>query len=316
MPRRGLPAVSAGLLAGVVADALVADPPRAHPVAGFGAAAARAERRMWRPTRTAGGAHLVATGGPVVVAAATVRRRLAGRPLATLAYVALLTWTVLGATGLRRAARAVERSLASGDLETARRQLRSLCGRDAARLDATALRRAVVESVAENTSDAAVAPLVWGALAGPAGLVGYRAVNTLDAMVGHRSERYERFGYAAARLDDVANLVPARITATLAAVLAATVGGSARGAFTAWLRDAAAHPSPNAGPCEASFAGGLGLRLGGPTVYPYGTSARPWLGAGGDPGPVDVERAVVLSRRVVAAAAVLCAGIAACRWSR
>src|SRR5205807_6056801 len=110
-------------------------------------------------------------------------------------------------------------------------------------LPAAELARAAVESVAENTCDAVVAPLLWGAVAGVGGLLGYRAVNTLDAMVGHHSMRYERFGWAAARLDDLANLVPARLTAVLAAALAPAVGGSGRTARGAVRRDGAAHPN-------------------------------------------------------------------------
>ena len=156
--------------------------------------------------------------------------------------------------------------------------------------------RAAIESVAENTSDAVVGPLVWGIVAGAPGVVAYRIVNTLDAMVGHHSERYERFGCAAARLDDLAGLLPARLTAALAALLAPLVGGSTAGAWRAWRRDASAHPSPNAGPCEAAFAGALGVRLGGPTVYPYGLSDRPWQGDGRAPAAADIVRAARLSR--------------------
>jgi adenosylcobinamide-phosphate synthase len=155
-----------------------------------------------------------------------------------------------------------------------------------------------------------VGPLLWGALAGTPGVVGYRIVNTLDAMVGHHSERYERFGFAAARLDDLAGLLPARLTAGLGVMLAGRIGGTPAAARLAWRRDAAAHPSPNAGPCEAAFAGALGVRLGGPTVYPYGLSKRPWQGDGRDPDAADVVRAANLSRDVTLAAAVLCAAVA------
>jgi len=142
-----------------------------------------------------------------------------------------------------------------GDLPRARAVLPSLAGRDPSGLGAGELTRATVESVAENTSDAAVAPLFWGAVAGVPGLLVYRAVNTLDAMVGHRSPRYERFGWAAARLDDVANWPPARLTAALTVACAPLSGGSGTGALTAWREDGAAHPSPNAGRCEAALAG-------------------------------------------------------------
>src|SRR5439155_1094215 len=151
--------------------------------------------------------------------------------------------------------------------------------------------RATVESVAENSSDAEVAPLVWGALAGVPGLVGYRAVNTLDAMVGHRSARYRRFGTAAARLDDVANLAPARLTAALTVVAARVVGGSWRGALRTWLRDGGRHPSPNAGRCEAAMAGALGIRLGGRNVYGQRVEQRPTLGDGRTAKPDDIRAA-------------------------
>src|SRR5262249_21653299 len=148
-----------------------------------------------------------------------------------------------------------------------------------------------IESVAENTVDAVVAPLLWAAAAGAPGVLGHRAVNTLDAMVGHRSPRYDHFGTAAARLDDALNWPAARLTAALAVVL----GDDARGAVRAWRRDAPAHPSPNAGRAEAAFAGALGLRLGGPLAYAGREEARPYLGDGRAPGPEDVRRAVRLA---------------------
>ena len=143
-----------------------------------------------------------------------------------------------------------------------------------------------------------MAPLVWGALAGIPGLLVYRAVNTLDAMVGHRSPRYERFGWAAARLDDVANWLPARITAALTVLCAPVAGGSARGALRAWLRDGASHPSPNSGRCEAAAAGALGVQLGGRNVYGTRVEDRPTMGDGRPPVRADVARAVALSRAV------------------
>jgi adenosylcobinamide-phosphate synthase len=132
-------------------------------------------------------------------------------------------------------------------------------------------------------------------------------VNTLDAMVGHHSMRYERFGWAAARLDDVANLVPARLTAALAVALAPLAGGSGRTALRTVLRDGAAHPSPNAGRCEAAFAGALGVSLGGTNLYQGKAERRGTLGDGPPPGPADIDRAIRLSRLITAAAAVLAA---------
>ena len=176
-----------------------------------------------------------------------------------------------------------------------------------------ALARAAVESVAENTSDAVVAPLLWGAVAGLPGLLGYRAVNTLDAMIGQRSPRYQRFGWAAARLDDAANLVPARVTSLLTVALAPTVGGSSRRALRTLLRDGRRHPSPNAGQCEAAFAGALGVRLGGRNSYQGRAEQRGLLGDGAAPAAADISRAVRLSRLVSAAALGLAAIVA---WRR
>jgi adenosylcobinamide-phosphate synthase len=164
--------------------------------------------------------------------------------------------------------------------------------------------------VAENTSDAVVAPLLWGACLGLPGLLGYRAVNTLDAMIGHHSPRYERFGWAAARLDDAANLIPARVTALLAGVLAPAVGGRPGQALRTLRRDGGQHPSPNAGQCEAAFAGALGVRLGGRSSYQGRTEQRGLLGDGAPPTARDITRAVWLSRLVSGAALLMAAAIA------
>jgi adenosylcobinamide-phosphate synthase len=197
-------------------------------------------------------------------------------------------------------------ALQVNDLRTAREVLPSLCGRDPDHLDAGQMSRAVVESVAENTSDAVVAPLLWGAVAGLPGLAAYRAVNTLDAMVGHRSARYQRFGWASARLDDLANWIPARVTAALTAACAPLVTGARPGAvLRTVLRDGGRHPSPNAGRCEAAFAGALGVRLGGTNVYGGVADKRPELGEGNAPVPGDIRRAIVLSRAVSVAATAL-----------
>jgi len=240
------------------------------------------------------------------------RRRPATRVLVT----AAATWTVLGGTSLGRAADRMTAVLADGDIVAARAALPALAGRDPRALDEPELVRATVESVAENTADAAVAPLFWGAVAGLPGLLGYRAVNTLDAMVGHRSDRYERFGWAAARLDDVANWLPARLTAALTVACAPLVGGSAGGALGAWRRDGAAHPSPNAGRCEASVAGALGIRLGGRNVYGSRVEERPLMGDGPRPGTVDIARAVRLSHSVWLSAAALAVVVRLARRGR
>jgi adenosylcobinamide-phosphate synthase len=206
--------------------------------------------------------------------------------------------------------------LEAGDVEAARERLPHLCGRDPGALGPKELTRATVESIAENTSDAAVAPLLWGAVLGVPGLLGYRAVNTLDAMVGHRSPRYANFGWAAARTDDVANWVPARVTGLLTVACAPLVGGSPREAYRILRRDGGRHPSPNAGRCEAAFAGALGVRLGGVNVYGARVEHRPELGDGRAPEPADIRRAVRLSRAVTLASAALAAGAAALRGRR
>lgn len=290
--------VAAGLALGVLADELLGDPRRGHPVAGFGTAAAALERALYRDCRIAGGQYTAACVLPVLVTAALVERRTAGRPVLRTVTIAAATWTVIGGRSLRRIATELATALTDQDLEAARAAIPSLCGRDPARLDATGLARATVESVAENTSDSVTAPLFWGAVAGLPGLLGYRAINTLDAMVGHRSARYARFGTVAARLDDLANLVPARLTAALTVALAGQVGGSPARTYRAWRSDAGAHPSPNAGQCEAAAAGALGLTLGGTTSYPSHTEQRPFLGGGRPPQPADIARATKLSHLV------------------
>ncbi|MGY1770311.1 cobalamin biosynthesis protein [Blastococcus sp. SYSU D00813] len=302
LPHRDL-ATAAGLALGAVADVLLADPRRGHPVAGFGTVAAALERRAWQDSRAAGAAYAAVLVGGAGALGAGLDRLTRGRPAARTLTTAAVTWAVLGGTSLGHAARDMYVALGSGDLAAARERLPALAGRDPSALDAGELARATVESVAENTSDAAVAPLFWGAVAGLPGLTAYRAVNTLDAMVGHRSPRYARFGWASARADDVANWVPARLTAALTVVAAPGTGGSAAGALRAWLRDGAAHPSPNSGRCEAALAGALGLRLGGRNVYGSRVEDRPHLGGGRAPLPADVPRAVRLSRAVWTAAA-------------
>lgn len=302
-----------GLITGYALDAALGDPRRFHPVAGYGRLAAVLERRTYAPDRAAGARHAaIAAGVPVVVAcaAAIATRR---RPIIRTALVTATTWAVLGGTSLRREAQAMADSLDAGDLREARRRLPNLCGRDPSTLDISEIARATVESVAENTSDAVVAPLVWAAVAGLPGLVGYRAANTLDAMVGHRTERYARFGTVAARADDLANLLPSRLTAALTIAAAFFVEGSPARAAVVWLRDGHQHPSPNSGQCEAAMAGALGVSLGGRNVYFGRAEDRPALGEGPRPTADDVRRAAKLSAAVGLAALVMCAGHALAR---
>ncbi len=305
-----------GLLLGVAADGAFGDPRRRHPVAGFGKAAERVERVLYRDHKLSGVVHAAVLAGGAAGIGVLVERAGRGRPVRQILGTAAATWIVLGGRSLAVEGASIGRELDAGQLDAARERLPHLCGRAPAKLDADGLARAAVESVAENTSDAVVAPLVWGAVAGVPGLLGYRAINTLDAMVGYRSPRYRRFGWAAARLDDLANLLPARLAAMLTVAGAPVVGGSWRGAWQTWHHDAAAHPSPNAGRVEAAFAGALEIRLGGRTVYDHGIEERPVMGDGRMPDAGHVTRAVELSRVVGGLTAVVAALLALFRSRR
>lgn len=297
--------VAVGIATGMAADLAAADPQRGHPVALFGAAVSASEQRAYRDSRATGVAFSAFWVGAAAVAGA-----IAGRVGA--AGIGVATFSAVGGTTLCRVGDQIADALDRGDLDGARATLPSLVGRDPSVLDEAGICRAAVESIAENTSDATVAPLLWGAALGGPGLLGYRAVNTLDAMIGYRSPRYENFGWAAARTDDLANLVPARATALLAGLVSGHPVRSAR----AVRRDAHKHPSPNAGVVEAAFAGALDISLGGTTVYPHGTEERPVLGAGRAPKAADLRAAVRLSRRVQIAGALLAVAVAGSRSRR
>jgi len=297
-----------GLVLGYLLDACLGDPRRRHPVAAYGAAVWRLERRMHAPVRPRGVVFwCVCVAAPVTASALLARRPGTRRTLLT----AVTTWAVLGQRSLVREGLGLADALEREDLGEARSRLPALCGRDPWSLDRQQLARAGVESLAENTCDAVVAPLVWGVAFGVPGLVGYRAVNTLDAMVGNRSARHREFGWASARADDLANLLPARLAALLTCVAAPLVGGRPANAWATWRRYGRRHPSPNAGRCEAAAAGALGLRLGGRLEYPSGVEHRPVLGDGALPTAPDVRRAARLSAAVGVLAATLCAGVAA-----
>ena len=297
--------LAAGLLAGYAADAILADPRRGHPVALFGQAARKFEQSCYADSRGRGALYTAACVGGCAALGVVVDRAVGRRRGLALAATATTAWTVIGARSLRREAGIIGDLLENGDLPGARRRLPRLVGRDPRGLGEAAVARAVIESVAENTSDAVVAPLFWGAVAGTPGLLAYRAANTLDAMVGHRNERYQNFGWASARLDDLLNLAPARLTGLLTVAAAPTVGGERRQAWQVLRHDARSHPSPNAGHCEASAAGALGLRLGGTNVYGSRVEERPQLGNGRAPRGFDIARANKLSKTVCTSAAVL-----------
>jgi adenosylcobinamide-phosphate synthase len=279
---------------GILADRLVPYPGRLpHPLSLFGAAMGRVERRTYADDVRAGASY-AAAGVSIGLAAATGLRS-----------TALATWLASSGRQLHDVALDVADRLDDGDLDGARQLLPSLVGRDPAALDAHGVARAVVESVAENTVDGIVAPAFWAAIAGAPGVLVHRAVDTMDSMVGYRSDRYRRFGTASARLDDAMAWLPARLTALL---VVAARPASARAVLRAVRNDARAHPSPNAGVAEAAFAAALGLRLGGPTPYAGGVEDRPSLGPGRDPAASDIERAVVLSSEVSTGLATALAG--------
>ncbi|MCE2525653.1 MAG: cobalamin biosynthesis protein CobD [Acidimicrobiia bacterium] len=273
-------AVAAGLLL----DRLAGEPPaRSHPVAWFGRVMESLEERLWADSRMRGIVYAVLGVG---------LGALAGRLMRSVATTVALT---VAGRELRRVAQRVGQLAAAGELATARAELPALVGRDPSDLDASAVASAVIESVAENSVDAVIAPAFWAVVAGAPGAVAYRAVNTMDAMVGHRNARYGRFGWAAARLDDLANYVPARIFAALVVAVAPERAGSV---LSAVRRHAPAHPSPNAGVAEAALAAALGRQLGGPLRYGPNLENRPLLGTGPRPTPLDVAAAVKIADRV------------------
>jgi adenosylcobinamide-phosphate synthase len=274
--------------AGLVADRFFGEPPASlHPVVAFGRVMRRVERALYRDSRAAGVLHAVVGTGLGAAAGG-----LAGS-------TSVATWVAVAGRALGRAATDVGAALEAGDLDLARELLPALVGRDPSSLDEKEIARAVVESVAENTVDAVVAPAFWAAVAGAPGALGYRAVNTLDAMVGHHSARYERYGWASARIDDVAGWVPARLTAALVA------------GWHAVRTQAPAHPSPNAGVAEAAFAAALRLRLGGENRYGDRIELRPPLGTGRPAEAGDIAGAVALSRDVSGALGVVISLISA-----
>lgn len=281
-------------------DRVLGEPPAAvHPVARFGSLMAKAEGKVYSDDRARGALH-AAGGVALATAAGMFVRGVAPGPVRRLAASTSAAWVTVGGRALEKAALEVSAPLEAGDLEGARAALPALVGRDPSALGEKEIVRAVVESVAENTVDAVVAPALWAAVGGAPAAFGYRAVNTLDAMVGHRSARYEKFGWASARADDAANWFPARSTAALVAAV------RPREAKTVWraVRDQApAHPSPNAGVAEAAFAAALGVTLEGINTYGGRAEQRPPLGYGPPPQPADIRRAIRLSRDVAIALA-------------
>jgi adenosylcobinamide-phosphate synthase len=297
--------------AGLVLDRLLGEPPtRWHPVAWFGTTMNAVETRWWVNDRRRGVAY-AATGIAVGLAPALLLRRVVGPPIATIVASGL----TIAAAMLEREAHAVAHHLAADDIASARTQVGRLVGRTTGDLETTEVSRAVIETVAENTVDAVTATVFWATVAGAPGALMHRSINTMDAMVGHRSERHQRFGWASARLDDFSNWAPARLTA-LAVIVAAP---NRAGAIVRTVRrDAHRHPSPNGGVVEAAFAAALGVRLGGTNVYGDVVDDRGILGDGRPPIPTDIERATALAQRAAIVFAVGCttAELVVSRWAR
>ncbi|QFG70392.1 cobalamin biosynthesis protein CobD [Ornithinimicrobium pratense] len=301
-----------GVTLGLTLDRLLGEPPDAwHPVAWFGTTMGRVERCLYADARLPGAAYAL-VGVGVGAGAGWALDRL-GRRLPGHGTAAVATAVGLACAGrmLRETSARIEDRLGAGDLDGARELLPWLVGRDPSALDAGGVSAAVVESLAENTVDAVVAPVFWGLVAGAPGVLAHRAVNTMDAMVGHRSTRYARFGTAAARLDDAMAWAPARVFAALVAVLAVAPPRAGRDVLATVRRDAPAHPSPNSGVAESAAAAALGVELGGPLRYGDRVENRPRLGDGPRPDHSTIRAARRLVDRVEITAAALCVVLAA-----
>ena len=284
-------------VAAVLLDALVGEPRRGHPLVGVGRLASWLEQRWNRgaPGSVAKGAcALVLLVLPVVIVAAMVLLLLPGWASWLLNVVGL--WLVIGGRSLADHGRAVAAPLRAHDLPVAREQVARIVSRDTQALDANGVARAATESMLENGADAVFASLFWFVLAGLPGAVLHRLVNTLDAMWGYRTERFERFGKCAARLDDVLAWLPSRLTA-LSYALVGGLHGRCGLALRCWRRQAPACESPNAGPVMAAGAGALGVQLGGGSPYHGGWKDKPLLGEGRTADANSIDAAIVLVQR-------------------
>jgi len=285
-------AMLAVALAALVLDLLLGEPRRGHPLVAFGRFAGWLEARLYRDSRGQGLlAWMLAVLPPVALAASLQWWLWANAPWAGLAWTALALYVALGLRSLGEHAVAVATALEGGDLAAARSAVGRIVSRDVQALDARQVAGAATESVLENGSDAVFAALFWGLLLGAPGAVLYRLANTLDAMWGYRTPRYQRFGWAAARIDDGLNWLPARLAALTYAVLGATTC-----ALRSWRAQGARWKSPNAGPVMAAGAGALRVALGGAAPYHGQWQSRPVLGEGAAPDAGSVRRALTLVR--------------------
>jgi adenosylcobinamide-phosphate synthase len=273
-------------LSAVLLDQLLGEVPRFHPLVGFGNLASTIEKKLNRRSLAGGLFAWLLTIGPWVALAFWLR------PLAPFAVDVVLLYFALGAQSLCEHAEAIASPLQEGRLDEARRRVGRIVSRDTSRLDESGIAKAGVESVLENGNDAIFATLFWFAVLGGPGALLFRLANTLDAMWGYRTERYNLFGRFAARFDDALNFIPARLTALTYALL-----GHTRNALTCWRAQAPGWDSPNAGPVMAAGAGSLGIQLGGTAIYHGQEENRPPLGAGPDPVAADLGRAIALIHR-------------------
>jgi adenosylcobinamide-phosphate synthase len=291
------------VLAALVLEALVGYPAwlqrrLPHPVIAVGAAIDGLERRWNRPVfpawvrKSLGVCALAILVGAAIAVGGGLDRLLKPTPWGFAVWVVVAT-VGLAQKSLHQHVTAVERPLAVSDLASARQAVGRIVGRDVDRLDPSGVSAAAIESLAESFSDGIVAPAFWLLVGGLAGLFAYKVVNTADSMIGHLEPRYRAFGWAAARTDDLMNLVPARLAGALIALAGA-------GGWGVMVRDAPRHASPNAGWPEAAMAGALGLQLGGPAVYDGEVLERPRFGAGRAAGVLDVGRGLVIYRRACA----------------
>jgi adenosylcobinamide-phosphate synthase len=274
----------AALLA-VLLDRGLGELKRGHPLVAFGRLAGLLERQLNQGRRLPGLLAWLLAVAPWIFVASLLHL------LALFVVDVLLLYFALGARSLAEHADAVVRPLRAGDLAEARQQVGYLVSRDTTQLDAPGVARAGVESVLENGNDAVFGTLFWFALLGGPGALLFRLANTLDAMWGYRSERFQAFGWAAARIDDLLNWLPARLTALTYALL-----GQTRLALRCWRSQAPHWDSPNAGPVMAAGAGSLGIEIGGPASYHGAVENRPLLGSGPAPQAGDIDRAVLLVR--------------------
>lgn len=303
------------MLLGLILDALIGWPKGlytriGHPVTWIGALIDRldadwntgaAEQRR-RAGAVATGLVIIATVVPVLI----LTLMMPSGPLSIL-LGGLLAWPMIAARSLHTHVAAVATPLGTGDIQAARHAVAQIVGRDPAQLDAPAIARASLESLAENTSDGVAAPLFWGVILGPPGLWAYKAINTLDSMIAHLTPKHSDFGRFAARVDDVVNLIPAR----LSGLLFAAVAGNPVQSLTTMRRDARQHRSPNAGWPESAMAGALGVRLSGPRRYADRIADEPWLNSGArDPGAQDIRRGLALYLRAMILTAGLLAALA------